>query len=113
MSKKSNSGLPTPPAPKTSYPSEFGSHPSMVDDAVTQLLNDPKLVVCKDDDGLYVTERNRLDGKLADPNRYASPLARDLKRFKITEEAIKKAHAPPVEPAAEPVAEPPVEPAHA
>jgi hypothetical protein len=30
-------------------------------------------VVCKDDRGFYITFKNRVDSKLADPNRYANP----------------------------------------
>lgn len=52
------------------YPSPFGSHLSMVDLEETAKLNDPNLVVLKDNAGFYVTERNRLDSGLADPNRY-------------------------------------------
>ena len=53
------------------YPSQYGSHASMVDEEATKGLNDTKLVVCKDEHGTYITERNRLDSGLADPNRYA------------------------------------------
>lgn len=53
------------------YPSKFGSHSSMIDEAETQKLNlDSSLVVIKDEFGMYVTKRNRLDSGLADPNRY-------------------------------------------
>jgi hypothetical protein len=30
-------------------------------------------VICKDDRGFYITFKNRVDSKLADPNRYANP----------------------------------------
>jgi hypothetical protein len=33
-------------------------------------LEDGK-VVCKDDKGTYITEKNRLDNGLADPKRYS------------------------------------------
>ena len=62
------------------YPSFFGSHSSMIDEEETAKLNDPKLVVLKDEDGFYTTERNRLDTKMADPNRY--PTARLDRLFK-------------------------------
>jgi len=55
---------------KYPYPSFYGSHVSMVDEAKTAELGDPKLVVCKDEHGEYITERKRLDDGLADPNRY-------------------------------------------
>jgi hypothetical protein len=29
-------------------------------------------VLCQDDSGYYVTEKNRIDSGLADPNRYAN-----------------------------------------
>jgi hypothetical protein len=60
------------------YPSWYGSHTSMIDEELTADLNDEKLVVCKDENGCYLTERNRLDNHLADPNRYSSEKARNL-----------------------------------
>jgi hypothetical protein len=33
-------------------------------------------VVCKDDRGFYITLKNRIDSKIADPNRYANQKAR-------------------------------------
>jgi hypothetical protein len=56
----------------TIFPSRFGSHASMIDNEKTEVLNDPNLVVLKDEFGFYTTERNRLDTKMADPNRYES-----------------------------------------
>jgi hypothetical protein len=44
----------------------FGSHAEMV----VEELEDGK-VVCKDDKGTYITEKNRLDNGLADPKRYS------------------------------------------
>jgi len=44
----------------------FGSHAEMV---VEELENGK--VVCKDDKGTYITEKNRLDNGLADPKRYS------------------------------------------
>lgn len=55
------------------YPSHFGSHASMVVPEETAKLGDPALCVCKDDDGLYVTEKKRLDNGMADPLRHAEP----------------------------------------
>lgn len=36
----------------------------------------PSQVICKDDDGFYVTNKNIIDSGLADPNRYSNPSAR-------------------------------------
>lgn len=55
---------------KFQYPSHFGSHASMIDEAATAELNDPEYVVLKDEHGLYKTERKKLDNKESDPNRY-------------------------------------------
>lgn len=59
------------------FPSRFGSHASMIDEVATVALGDQSfyvggpLVVIKDEFGTYTTERNRLDNRCADPNRYA------------------------------------------
>lgn len=54
-------------------PSQYGSHASMIVDHATVELEDPVNFVClEDENGFYVTERNRLDNGLADPNRYAT-----------------------------------------
>jgi hypothetical protein len=55
---------------KSAYPSVFGSHASMIDEDETNKLDDPTLVVLRDEHGLYTTERNKLDNGTADPNRY-------------------------------------------
>jgi hypothetical protein len=62
----------TPPVKDsyTAFPSRYGSHKSMVDSSVT--LKDEKLVVCKDEGGQYVTEKNNLDNRCADPWRFAT-----------------------------------------
>ena len=52
------------------YPSHFGSHSSMIDEAETAKLTDPLLVACLDEFGVYITERKKLDDRSADPNRY-------------------------------------------
>lgn len=67
---------------KRPYPSEFGSHSSMVDTVKTAELPPPvipegeekavEMVVCKDQYGFYETEKYRIDNNLADPNRYAT-----------------------------------------
>jgi hypothetical protein len=58
--------------------SAFGSDGSMVVAASkygeTALLDNQ--VICKDDDGFYVTAKNRIDDGLADPNRYSNSSAR-------------------------------------
>lgn len=54
------------PQGKYPYPSQYGSHASMV---VRE--NDDGTVVCKDEYGEYVTEKKRLDDGTADPKRYA------------------------------------------
>lgn len=54
-------------------PTPFGSHSSMVvsSDLVEAIIG-PNQVICVDQDGYYITEKNRLDTNLADPNRYAN-----------------------------------------
>lgn len=74
MAKKMKSK--TSSSRKSKWPSDFGSHASMIDEAETTELNDPIKVVIRDDHGTYITLRNRLDNGLADPNRYSG---RDLK----------------------------------
>ena len=55
---------------KSDYPSDFGSHSSMIDEGETAKLMDQSRVVLKDEWGFYETDRNRLDTRTADPNRY-------------------------------------------
>ncbi len=55
---------------KLEYPSEYGSHSSMIDNEATQALRVGHLVALKDAEGLYITERVVLNTNLADPNRY-------------------------------------------
>ena len=57
------------------YPSRYGSHASMVSEWVRPLDGDK--VVCEDEKGLYVTDKNRLDTGCADPKRWASKKHRD------------------------------------
>lgn len=54
------------------YPSKYGSHSSMINEEETAKLTDANLVVCSDETGNYTTSRERLDTRLADPNRYHS-----------------------------------------
>lgn len=60
------------------YPSQYGSHAKMLTEMKT---NDPTFVVCKDDDGNYITEKSHLDNGLADPYRYAANRAKLLEKF--------------------------------
>ena len=52
------------------YPTRYGSHTSMVDEEKPGELNKENKVVIEDEHGYYVTDENRLDNGLADPNRY-------------------------------------------
>jgi hypothetical protein len=60
----------------------FGSHSDMIvsceDPAIQSLKIDDNQIICKDDTGYYITEKNRIDSGLADPNRYASINARKI-----------------------------------
>lgn len=58
----------------------YGSTSDMVIDINQYSLEDGSAVnikenevICKDDRGFYITLKNRVDTKLADPNRYANP----------------------------------------
>ncbi len=65
------------------YPSQFGSHASMIDIEATEALNDPKLVVLVDEHGPYTTGKDRLDDGLADPKRYSENRIINLKPVKV------------------------------
>ena len=54
------------------YPSRFGSHASMVNEAATTALRQVGRVVLTDEFGDYETDSNRLDDGTADPNRCKS-----------------------------------------
>lgn len=55
----------------------FGSTKDMVVDHTKYGLNlDENQVLCKDDNGFYITAKSRLDNGLADANRYANASAR-------------------------------------
>lgn len=62
------------------YPTHFGSHESMIDEEATKKMfgddKDSEKVVLKDDLGLYVTERRKLDNGLNDYNRSSYEEAR-------------------------------------
>lgn len=68
-------------APKA-YPSEFGSHTVMIDQEATEKIGDPNKVVCKDQFGVYETERFRLDSNMADPNRWTGTRVKKEKETK-------------------------------
>ncbi len=71
----------------SAYPSPHGSHTSMiVDDLVGKKIIEidgikrkvaDDEVVLRDDDGLYVTKKNRLDTKMADGNRHGRKLIKE------------------------------------
>lgn len=65
MSKKYKSGPKHETGRTITTKSAYGSHSDMI---VEELPSGK--VVCKDDDGLYVTTLDRIDSGLADPNRY-------------------------------------------
>jgi hypothetical protein len=44
----------------------------MIDNEGTALLDDSGHVICKDENGLYVTQKSFLDSKTADPYRCAT-----------------------------------------
>jgi len=53
------------------YPSDYGSHTSMIDETETAKLKNKSQVALRDDCGIYVTDRSRLNNGMADPNRYS------------------------------------------
>ena len=57
-------------APPKEFPSEFGSHSSMIVKEATEKLGDPTKAVLKDQFGEYVTDVSRIDCGTADPNRW-------------------------------------------
>jgi len=65
------------------YPSSFGSHSSMIDEEASKKVP-VNLVVCKDADGLYVTEKAKLDTGLYDHNRNTSVKFRKEELNKFT-----------------------------
>ena len=55
----------------------FGSDPTMVvDHSNFDIVISNGQVLCKDDDGYYVTYSSRVGTGLADPNRYGVPASR-------------------------------------
>ena len=74
--KKNRRGRPGKKEPEKQYPSNYGSHLSMIHKEKTgeleALHGNDKRVVLEDERGLYITYRSRLDSGLADPKRYSS-----------------------------------------
>jgi hypothetical protein len=74
--RKNRRGMPGKKEPEKTYPSNYGSHSSMIDEQKTKELEalhgDNKRVVIEDERGQYITYRSRLDSGLADPKRYTS-----------------------------------------
>lgn len=66
----------------------FGSTSDMIvacdDPAIQSITIAPDEVICKDDHGFYITNVNRINSGLADPNRYANPSSRS-KFFKAVD----------------------------
>jgi hypothetical protein len=68
---------------KAVYPSDFGSHTSMVNEELTSKIAAAKRdaadpwVVLADERGSYATRKSRLDSGLADPNRCADQPIRE------------------------------------
>lgn len=63
---------------KSDYPSDFGSHKSMVDDDYIDINSvSDKFVVCKDNHGSYVTRLSNLDSGFTDYNRSRCAAERD------------------------------------
>lgn len=71
------------------YPSTFGSHQVMVDEELSEKINDEKMVVCKDDHGSYVTFKNRLNNGMSDNYRNTSEEFRkkQLVKFGVSNES--------------------------
>lgn len=76
--------------PVYNFPSVFGSHSSMINEVETEKLEDKSLVVLTDEFGNYITERNRIDTRLADPNRYKTSRLEKLFSHKKKDEETEK-----------------------
>jgi len=75
---------------KVAYPSDFGSHASMINSELNEKIaaakqdsNDPWQVLT-DERGNYATRKHRLDTGLADPNRYADAPVREKQLKELT-----------------------------
>ena len=68
---------------KVVYPSDFGSHASMVNEELTSKIAAAKQdatdpwVILTDERGSYATRKSRLDSGMADPNRCADQPIRE------------------------------------
>jgi hypothetical protein len=68
---------------KIVYPSDFGSHTSMVNEELTGKISAARQdavnpwVILADERGPYATRKSRLDSGMADPNRCADQPIRD------------------------------------
>ena len=71
MGRKKPKPLNTEKKHKNPYPSEYGSHKSMVIPTPPEIRLESHQVLCQDQLGPYVTEKTRLDNGMADPNRYS------------------------------------------
>jgi hypothetical protein len=62
--------------------SAFGSHSNMIisceDPICKNITLQENQVLCKDDDGIYLTDKSYIDSGLADPNRYGRPESRKI-----------------------------------
>ena len=58
---------------KNDFPSECGSHASMIDEEKTAALDNEDWVVCIGERGPYATEKRKLDNGMSDPNRWDIP----------------------------------------
>ncbi len=72
------------------YPSDFGSHASMVNAELTEKVAAAKQdaadpwQILTDERGNYVTRKHRIDTNMADPNRYADVPAREKQLKELT-----------------------------
>jgi hypothetical protein len=75
---------------KVVYPSDFGSHASMVNAELTEKIAAAKQdaadpwQVLTDERGNYVTRKHRIDTNMADPNRYADMPGREKQLKELT-----------------------------
>ena len=77
MKYKNNTNTAKPK--KKIYPSDCGSHKSMVNDEYEAFnTGDHEFIVCKDDRGSYVTLKNILDNGLMDSNRTVDLKTREI-----------------------------------
>ncbi len=72
------------------YPSDFGSHASMIDAEINEKVvaakqdaNDPWCIL-KDERGNYATRKHLIDCGVADPNRFADLPAREQQVKNLT-----------------------------